>query len=135
MSKIQYPGPDTTDEEPAEKRNPELATKREAVKLRTETVKGSALQGKARAKLRARLTNMFNEPLVGQDIRFYVESGGQEFGTESTDQDGWAERDTGQHISDVQLMLTAALSGYVAEYGGSRNYRGATAKGSFNATL
>ncbi|GGZ24324.1 hypothetical protein GCM10010387_17100 [Streptomyces inusitatus] len=133
MSQIQYPGADTSDE-PQKKRNPELGERREASYIEVETVAGSALQGKARAKLRATLTDENNEPLKGQSIRFYVRTGGQTFGTVKTDREGVAEWDTGQHISDPQLMITAAVSGYVAEYKGSANYDGAKAIGSFNVT-
>lgn len=137
MSKIQYPGdPDAVSEEaPKQQRNPELGKQREGTFLEVETVAGTALQGKARAKLRATLTDQYNRGLTNQPIHFYVRNGGQSFGTVKTNPQGVAEWDTGQHISDPQLMATAALSGYVAEYKGSENYDGCQGNGSFNVTL
>jgi hypothetical protein len=134
MSRIDYPGSDSASAEPVKKRNPELGDAREASYIEVETVAGSVLQGKARAKLRATLTDDSNRPLKGQKIHFYVAKGGQSFGTVATDRSGVAEWDTGQHISDPQLMVTAAVSGYVAEYKGSENYEGSKGMGSFNVT-
>ncbi|MFE2943363.1 hypothetical protein ACFXKG_30565 [Streptomyces sp. NPDC059255] len=115
--------------------DPEAPKIKKSTFLEANTVKGSALQGKAKAKVEAFLTDEDGQGLPNQLIHFYVAGGGQELGSARTNDQGKAVFDTGSHISDPQLMATAALSGYVAEFKGSRTYYSAEAKGSFNATL
>jgi hypothetical protein len=97
------------------------------------TVKGSALQGKAKAKVEAILTDEDGMGPPNQLIHFYVAGGGQELGPDQ--RAGRGGFDTGSQVSDPQLMATAALSGYVAEFKGSRTYYSTEAKGSFNVGL
>ncbi|MFF2148014.1 hypothetical protein [Kitasatospora sp. NPDC058190] len=108
---------------------------REAVSLVARTVQGSAVQGKASPILEAVLTNVFGEGIGGQDIHFFLTGTHADLGSVSTNPEGVARFDVGSHISDIQSMLSGAFNGYTAEYGGSRNYRSATAHGNFNVTI
>ncbi|MER5556131.1 Ig-like domain-containing protein [Streptomyces sp. NPDC002793] len=113
--------------------DPEAPKIKRTTFLEANTVKGSALQGKA--KVEAILTDEDGQGLPNQLIHLYVAGGSQELGSARTNDQGKATFDTGSHISDSQLMATAALSGYVAEFKGSRTYYSCEAKGSFSVSL
>ncbi|MFC8447722.1 Ig-like domain-containing protein [Kitasatospora sp. NPDC057223] len=119
----------------AETSLPEVGKRKLASFLEADTVKGSVLQGKAKATVSATLTNIDGDPLTQQTIHFKVASSGMDLGSAPTNANGQAILDIGQHISDIQAMITGGLSGYVAEYKGSANFAPSSAKGSFNATI
>jgi hypothetical protein len=75
------------------------------------------------------------EGLPNPLVHFFVAEGGQELGGVRTNDQGKAVFDTGSHISDPQLMVTAALSGYVAEFKGTRTYCSSEARGSCNVSV
>ncbi|MFC9649878.1 MULTISPECIES: hypothetical protein [unclassified Streptomyces] len=115
--------------------DPEAPRPKKSTFLEAHTVKGSALQGKARAKVEAILTDGDGQGIPDQLIHFYVATGGQELGSARTNDQGKASFDSGTQISDPQLMATAMASGYIAEFKGSRVYYSTEAKGSFNVSL
>ncbi|MBB5935874.1 Ig-like domain-containing protein [Streptomyces zagrosensis] len=122
-------------QQPAPPVDPDAPRIKRPAFLEANTVKGSALQGKARAKVEATLLDEDGQGIPGQLIHFYVATGGQELGSARTNDQGKATFDTGAQISDPQLWATAALSGYVAEFKGTRTYYSTEAKGSFNVGL
>ncbi|RLU94659.1 hypothetical protein CTZ27_18265 [Streptomyces griseocarneus] len=107
---------------------------KENVILQAKTVRGNII-GMAQGELGASLTNADGAGIKAQRISFAVASTNQEFGSAITDSNGEATLDSGANITDPQLMITAATTGYVAVYHGNEHYNPAKAKGKFIVAL